>query len=152
MLDAEVAAFVQGGVAAAAATRDEHLVPAFTRAWGPEVSRDGRSLKLCVTAPVGSRTRANLEANGALAVAFSPPTIARAVQLKGTVTSMREPTAEEVARAERHLDAFCAETEQVGHPPDLPRRMFAASDLVTVVLPVDEVFDQSPGPNAGRPL
>jgi Pyridoxamine 5'-phosphate oxidase len=152
LLDADLAGFVHSGVAVAVATRDGDLVPAFTRGWGPEVSGDGRSLTLCVIAPPGSATLANLEANGAIAVAFSPPTIARAVQVKGIAASVREPGANEVARATRHLDAFTAEAVQIGFPAELPQRMFLRDDFVSVTLSVDEVFDQSPGPNAGRPL
>lgn len=152
MLDADLASFVHSGVAVAVATRDENLIPAFTRGWGPEVSGDGRSLTLCVIAPPDSATRANLEANGAIAVGFSPPTIARAVQVKGSIASVREPAPNEVARAERHLDAFCSEVVQIGVPAELPRRMFLRDDFVSVTLSVQEVFDQSPGPNAGRLL
>lgn len=152
MLDADLVGFVHSGVAVAVATRDESLVPAFTRGWGPAVSSDGRSLTLCVIAARGSQTRANLETNGAIALGFSPPPIARAVQLKGIAVSVGEPDAAALARAERHLDAFCAEAAKVGHPAELPRRLFQRAELVAVTLSVDQVFDQSPGPNAGQAL
>ena len=83
MLDPDLVALVHGGVAISVATRDADLRPAVTRAWGPEVSADGLTLRLCVDAPAGSATRANLEGNGAIAVGFNPPTIARALQIKG---------------------------------------------------------------------
>jgi hypothetical protein len=78
VLDPAVVEFIHGGVAVGVATRDDDLRPEFARGWGPEVSADGRSLRLCVAAAEGSRMRANLERNGAVAVGFSPPTIARA--------------------------------------------------------------------------
>ena len=62
MLDPAVVEFIHGGVAVGVATRDDDLRPEFARGWGPEVSADGRSLRLCVTAPEGSRMRANLRA------------------------------------------------------------------------------------------
>ena len=83
VLTPEVVEFIHSGVAVGVATRDEILRPEFARAWGPQVSADRRSLTLCVSAPEGSRMRANLEGNGAVAVGFSPPTIAKAVQVKG---------------------------------------------------------------------
>jgi hypothetical protein len=58
VLDPAVVEFIQGGVAVGVATRDDDLRPEFARGWGPEVSADGRSLRLCVTAPEGSRMRA----------------------------------------------------------------------------------------------
>jgi hypothetical protein len=96
--------------------------------------------------------RANLEQNGAVAVGFSPPTIARAVQLKGVATVVGEPDAADLERVERHLRSFVAEAERIGAPPELARRMFVGAGLVAVQFSIDEVFDQTPGPTAGRRL
>jgi hypothetical protein len=87
-----------------------------------------------------------------IAVAFSPPTIARAVQVKGAAVWVRDPEPEELERAERHLAAFGAEVEQIGIPAHLARRLFAEADFVSVMMSIDEVFDQTPGPNAGQRL
>jgi hypothetical protein len=152
VLDAAVVEFIHGGVAVGVATRDEGLRPEFARGWGPQVSADGRSLRLCVPAPEGSQMRANLEANGAVAVGFSPPTIARAVQVKGVATSVGEPEAADLERVERHVRSFVAEAASLGAPPDLAVRMFWGVGLVTVEFPIDEAFDQTPGPTAGRRL
>ncbi len=152
MLDPAVVEFIHSGVAVGVATRDDDLRPEFARGWGPEVSTDGRSLRLCVTAPEGSRMRANLERNGALAVGFSPPTIARAVQVKGVATVVGEPAADDLERAERHFRLFEAEAVGIGAPDNVPSRMFVRSGLVAVNFLIDEVFDQTPGPTAGRRL
>ena len=152
VLDPEVVAFVQSGVAVGVATRDDDLKPEFARGWGPDVSADGRTLRLCVTAPVGSRMRANLERNGAVAVGFSPPTIARAVQVKGVATRVDEPEVADLERVERHLQSFVTEAGRIGAPAELSRRMFARTGLAAVQFSIDEVFDQTPGPTAGRRL
>jgi hypothetical protein len=152
VLDAEVVEFIHGGVAVGVATRDGDLRPEFARGWGPEVSADGRSVALCVSAPEGSRVRANLEGNGAVAVGFSPPTIARAVQVKGVATAVGEPEAADLERVERHVQSFVAEAERIGAPAELSRRMFVGTGLVAIRFSVDEVFDQTPGPTAGRRL
>jgi Pyridoxamine 5'-phosphate oxidase len=150
VLDPELVAFVHGGVAVGVATRDADRTPAFTRAWGPEVSADGRTLRLCVDAPSGSATRANLEENGAIAVGFNPPTIARGLQIKGVASSVREAAPEELERAERHFVAFSIEGERVGVSESLLRRTFAPRDFVSVTLSIVEVFDQTPGAGAGQ--
>jgi len=152
VLDPAVVEFIHGGVAVGVATRDDDLRPEFVRGWGPEVSADGRSLALCVSAPEGSRVRANLERNTAVAVGFSPPTIARAVQVKGVVAATRKPELADLERVERHLLSFIAEAERVGAPPELSRRMFTSVGLVAFEFSIDEVFDQTPGPTAGRRL
>ena len=152
VLDPAVVEFIQGGVAVGVATRDADLRPEFARGWGPEVSADRRSLRVCVSAPEGSRMRANLEGNGAVAVGFSPPTIARAVQVKGIATAVAEPEAADLERVERHSRSFVAEAARIGAPVEIARRMFVRTGLVAVQFSVDEVFDQTPGPTAGRHL
>lgn len=149
---AAVVEFIQGGIAVGVATRDDDLRPEFARGWGPEVSAKGRSLRLCVAAPEGSRMRANLELNGAVAVGFSPPTIARAVQVKGVASQLADPDAADLERVERHVRAFVAETGRIGARPELAQRMFVRTGLVSIQFSIDEVFDQTPGPTAGRRL
>lgn len=152
VLDPTVVEFIHGGVAVGVATRDDGLRPEFARGWGPEVAADGQSLTLCVSAPQGSRMRANLERNGAVAVGFSPPTIARAVQVKGVATRVGEPEAADLERAERHFRSFAAEAGRIGAPAELCQRMFVRPGLIAVQFSIDEVFDQTPGPTAGRRL
>ena len=147
----ELASFVRGGVAIIVATRDEDLRPEITRGWGPEVSGDGRSVTLCVTAPPGSKTRSNLAANSAVAVTFSLPTTYRTVQMKGTAAEVREPNAEQLTRVEEHLAAFVDQVEQVGIPRHLAPT-FMQPEFVSVTLEVRELYDQTPGPNAGSKL
>lgn len=151
-LSHELIAFVHGGVAVSIATRDAELRPAFTRGWGPLMSDDGQTLTVCVAAPLGSATRANLEENGAMAIGFSPPTIARALQVKGRAVELREPAPAQLERAEQHLEAFSAETQTLGYPSELARRLYDLPDFVSVTLSIDEVFDQTPGPSAGKRL
>ena len=152
VLTPELVEFVHSGVAVGVATRDESMRPAFARAWAPQVSADRRSLTLCVAAAEGSATRANLEGNGAVATGFCPPTIAKAVQLKGVAVVLGEPGPEDRERVERHVGAFLAECGRIGVPAEVSNRMFEGSTLVLISLSIDEGFDQTPGPTAGRRL
>jgi hypothetical protein len=152
VLDPGAVEFIHGGVAVGIATRDDDLRPEFARGWGPEVSADGRSLRLCVAAPMGSVMRANLEQNGAVAVGFSPPTIARALQVKGVASQVGEPEAADLERVERHVRSFVEEALRIGAPEELSRRMFVGTGLAVIQFSIDEVFDQTPGPTAGRRL
>jgi hypothetical protein len=133
------------------ATRDEELRPAITRGWGPDASIEGAAMTLCVAAAPGSQTLSNLEENGAIAVTFSLPTSYRTVQVKGAVVELCAPTAEHLARVEEHVAAFVDEVEHVGVQRSLARR-FVGPDLVAVSFAVRELYDQTPGPNAGGRL
>jgi hypothetical protein len=82
----------------------------------------------------------------------TPATIARAVQVKGVTAAVGEPEAADLERAERHVRSFVAEAERIGAPAELSQRMFVREGLVAVSFLIDEVFDQTPGPTAGRRL
>ena len=58
--------------------------------------------------------RANLEGNGTVALGFCPPTIAKAVQLKGVAVVLGEPGPEDLGRVERHVGSFRAECGRIG--------------------------------------
>jgi hypothetical protein len=148
--DADLRAFVAGGVAIGVATCDETLHPFFARGFGPELSADGQRLRLCVTAPADSAVRANLERGCPIAIGFSPPTIARAVQMKGSVEAIGELDEADRQRMARHLDEFIVEAGQFGVAETLVRRFAAAVDCVAVTYAIEEVFDQTPGPSAGH--
>ena len=57
--------------------------------------------------------RTNLERNGAVAVGFSPPTIARAVQVKGVAGAVGEPEVADLERVERHVRSVVAEAARL---------------------------------------
>jgi hypothetical protein len=147
----EIAAFVCSGVAVIVATRDADLRPQAARAWGPEIYADGAAIALCVGAAADSPTRANLEVGGPIAAVFSLPTSYRTVQIKGDVLELADPTPQQLARVEEHFDAFARETAQVGLPPERARRLLDSS-FVAVRFSARELYDQTPGPNAGARL
>jgi hypothetical protein len=147
----DLAAFVRSGVATVVATRDDDLGPEIARSWGPEVAADGASVTLCVPAPAGSKTLANLEGNGAITATFVVPTTYRAVQLKGTMLDMREPTPEQLAQVEEHIAAFIEQVEQIGVTRKQVRQL-VEPEFVAVTFAVRELYDQTPGPSAGSRL
>jgi len=141
---------VAGGVAIGVATRDDTLRPFFARGFGPELSAGGQKLRLCVTAPAGSAVRASLEPGRPIAIGFSPPTGARAVQMKGSIEGTGELDEGDHERMVRHLDAFIVEAGHFGVAEPLVRRYAAAVDCVAIMCAIDEIYDQTPGPTAGQ--
>lgn len=152
VLTPELVEFVQSGVAIGVATRDEMMRPAFARAWGTRVSADRRAVTVCVSTARDSPTRANLEGNGSVALGFSPPTIAKALQLKGVAVVLGEPSPDALKRVEEQVGAFEAECVRIGAPPEVYTRMFDGRELVMISVTIQEGFDQTPGPTAGRRL
>lgn len=146
----EVAAFLGSGVAIMVATRDAELRPEIVRGWGPELRDDGLALDLCLNVPAGSAARANLEANGAIAINCTRPSTYRAMQIKGRVVEVRVPGERDLARAQDHAAAFTADTAKVGAPAPVAHYVGAIDLAVTVE--IEELYDQTPGPAAGRRL
>jgi hypothetical protein len=150
-MDADLAHWEQIGVAAVAASRDARLRPQVVRAWGLKVGPDGASATICVGAARDSQTLANLQDNGAISVTMVVPSTYRMIQMKGHVTAVAEPSAEQLARVDAHAAAFAEEVRPMGLSAEQARR-FLGSDLVAVTFSVHEVYDQTPGPGAGARL
>jgi hypothetical protein len=153
----ELKTFLEGPVSVLVGTRDSRLVPEITRAWGPRVSEDRRRISLCVPVATSRKTLDNLEANGEIAATFSLPKNYRAFQLKGRHATAAEPDGTDLEAVERHRDEFAMVNERLGQP----RRQVEAfwrgeietsATLVKILFAPEQVFDQTPGPGAGKQL
>lgn len=143
--------FLMSGVSLLVGTRDAELVPACARAMGVRIASDRRSFTVYLPAATADRTLANVRDNGRIAVTFSRVLDLRGVQMKGHVTSVREaPLADRDLQA-RYFDAFLAALEEVGMPRGTSQRMAFWPSVAIDVTP-DVIFEQTPGPVAGRPL
>jgi Pyridoxamine 5'-phosphate oxidase len=153
----ELKALIEGPVSVVVGTRDSRLVPEITRAWGPRVSEDRQRVSLCVPLATSRKTLDNLEANGQIAVVFCLPTNYRTCQVKGRRAKTAELDGTDLAVVERHRDAFSAVTAPLGQPREIIEAFWRAeietsAKLVKVFFVPEQVFDQTPGPGAGRKL
>jgi hypothetical protein len=96
-----------------------------------------------------ARTLADLASNGRIAVSFGDQTTFRAVQIKGRSLAVGEPDRAALERASEQFALFAAKAATLGVPPHLAQVLFT-TDLVTITLVADEIFDQTPGPGAGK--
>ena len=156
-ITAELKDFLESGVSVVVGTCDPSCVPEAVRAWGPRVGRDGRSVSLCVALATSGRALSNLRANGRVAVTFCLPTNYKTIQLKGRFLGTARPNGQDLAAVERHRDSFTASATRVG----VDRRFMEGAwqeELVesAVMLKIhfvtEQVFDQTPGPDAGARL
>ena len=143
-----IAQLLATGAATVVATSDDAGGAAITRGWGVAVAPDG-VITLCVSASTGSPTRANLTANGRIAVTVVDPATYVAMQVKGTAEIIREPNDDDRQLVADHLRRFSDAVATIGLV-DVDCMMLG--DLVTVGFVVREVADQTPGGDAGRVL
>jgi hypothetical protein len=150
-LDDEMATFLESGVAALAATADSEQVPDSTRVWGCSVQPGSQRLRILVSA-AAEETLYNLATTGRIAACFTDVVAYRSVQIKGRVLELPGKAGlSDVALFKRYQDRFFSSIEQVGLGYDMACG-FRPEAVLPVVIDVRTIFDQTPGPSAGRSL
>lgn len=151
MLSPELVEFVESGVSLLCGTRDDQLRPDCCRAVGAIVARDRASVTVLLNPRTATRTLANLAAGGPVAMTASRPTDYRTIQLKGHASPPRPATEAEQMIAQRYLAAFTEALYLVGLQRAVVRRLRIAP-AVAIEVAIAEVFQQTPGPQAGVKL
>jgi hypothetical protein len=156
-ISAELKAFLESGVSVVVGTRNADLVPEITRAWGLLVSKDRKSISLCVPIATSRKTLDNLAGNGQMAVCCSLPINYKTVQVKGQFIETADPSRADLMAVERHGEAFGNLNESVGVPRQRTeafwrRELETSTVLVRLCFFPERIFDQTPGPDAGSPL
>lgn len=154
LIDADHAAFMQGGVGISVAACDADRIPTLARATGCRVSPDRRRITIFISASQAAPVLRCVRENGAIAVVFSEPPTHRTVQVKGRDAAVSDLEDDDLQRIAAYLDAFSRQLAPLGHRDMLVRMLLTrpASDLVRLSFTPAEAFSQTPGPNAGEPL
>jgi hypothetical protein len=152
-LDADHAAFIQGGVSVVVATRDADCVPDVVRGCGCRVSRDRRRVTVLVEPSRAGTLLDDVAANGMIAVVFSQPSTHRTIQLKGSDARVVKLTAADRAVAARHLRDWSEDLCRIGYTPEFANAVRgAAPRLAAIEFTPSAAFQQTPGPGAGQPI
>ena len=145
---AALSCLLEDGVGLLIGTSDPRGVPRAGRGWG--VRMDDQFLRVVIGAddPI---LVANLD-QGQVAVTGADVRRLRSAQLKGRVVAIGDPDDDDLAAADEHTAAFLtAILETDGTEYELTSRMLPRR-MLTVVVEIDEGFDQTPGPTAGAPI
>ena len=140
-------AFIQVG------TRDADLRPAHTVVIGAVVHDDRQTVTFFVPESRSQRLLSDLRDNGRVAVGCAWVSH-EAYQLKGTYLSSRPTTDEDLARQEACRRKLVTAVRQV-FPEEIARPLtlgFAYHPGVAVTFRVEEIFLQTPGPDAGTKI
>jgi carbohydrate-selective porin OprB len=143
--------FIESGVSMLVATRDGELRGECVRGLGAQVSADRSRVTVFLNEALSARTRANLEHNGQIAIAFSRPIDHHSLQIKGVAIAWRKSSAADRKVQERYLAGFVEQLYWVGLPRAVTRRVRLTPALTVTVTP-HSLFLQTPGPDAGRAL
>ena len=147
----EVVELLGSGVVISVATRDAALAPELVPAMGSRPGRDRRTLTVFVPRVLAGATLANLEDNGHLAVTATRPSDHKSLQIKGRARGVRDAADADRPMLEMLRGAMIEQLATFGMPRTITRRLtFWPS--VAIDVDVNDVFVQTPGPGAGRPL
>jgi hypothetical protein len=150
-IDDDRRALIESDPAVTVSTRSSDLFPHGVRAWGPRVSTDGRSIEVFIDRPNSGRCVEDLQDNGRIAACFVHIQTLQSLQLKGRCVEIGDPATEDWAWIERHRAAFTEATASIGFIPEMVRNMWS-TQVVKLRFVIEELFDQTPGPNAGKAI
>ena len=151
MIDKELTAFLEGGVNIHIGTRNDRLEPNGARATAVKVDADGVHLTVYLSEVAAARLLPDLEANGHAAVVFGRPSDDRACQVKGRCVSVRAATQDEHDFVYTQWDGFLRQMEYIG-VPRVGTTCWVNWPSVAIRLKATELYNQTPGPEAGTPL
>lgn len=154
LLDKKQAAFLQGPVAINVASHDPALTPSVARGFGCRVSGNLRQVTVFVS---GLRSRVllrDLGAGAAVAVVFTRPKTHETLQLKGANAEVVPLSRGDQELMRAYGEAFGAEIRSLGYTDYFTRAITAPveDEAVGLAFTPDAVFEQTPGPAAGKRL
>lgn len=132
-------------------TTDANGQPSCCRAIAIATKNDFDSIIVYVPVATGQETVANIATTRRVAVAWSQPITHESLQIKGVTRGVRVASPAERPFVEQRLGELAEVLETLG----LPRRLtlsVAHWPAFAIEISVDQVFDQTPGPQAGAAL
>jgi hypothetical protein len=151
-LSPDVIAMMMRGVSVNVASRDERLRPSTMRAMGSAIDAAAGTVTVYLARSQSQQLLRDIETTGRIAVMFSEPATHRTVQLKASSATCRAATEDDASILAAYLASMEHEVQRVGFPPPVTRAMLAhrPDDLVAVTFAPEQVFEQTPGPKAGK--
>ncbi len=154
LLRPDDAAFIQQGISISVASRDVRHVPSIARALGCRLTDGGRQVRLLLVRSHSETLLRDVEKSGQIAAVFTQPTTHRTLQIKGSDARVQPASADDLELVRFSEAAFGREILPLGFSADFNRRLFAHApdDLCAVTFTPADIFQQTPGPNAGARL
>ena len=149
MIPDSIVQLLQTGVSVMVGTRDASLMPECTRAWGIHVDTNRGTVTVLLSESIAGKTLDNLRENGMIAVTCTRPTDHITCQLKGKVRSIKPVNSAQQKMSRQWHHEFVAELKAIGVPSALGEA-WIVEPTVAVEMAVTDVFDQTPGPGAGK--
>lgn len=150
MLDDETIRHLHSGCALLVGTVSSDGVPHAARGHGLRVlAHDPPRVRVIL--PFDEQLLDNLRATGLIAITSADVPTLMSLQLKGRAGPVEAPLPEDLAASERYTTAFVNDIVRIDrHPRSVVSVWAVVSEVVACDVEVLEIFDQTPGPAAGR--
>ena len=140
---------MESGVSILVGSRDAALRPASARGFGVEMDAPRGVATVFLPASGAAITLSNLRDNGQIALTFSRPSDHRSLQLKGRVLSISETDERQRRLQDRYFGLFSEGLSSIGLRQELLSRIRYYPSYA-LGFRLESMFDQTPGPGAGR--
>jgi hypothetical protein len=151
MLDERLRRCLARGTSILVATVDGKGTPSCCRASAITTQDDLQTVAVYLPIATSQQILKDIATTHRMAIASSHVVEHFTVQLKGTANTARLARDEEAVLVNESLEAFADVLFSIGIPRRLTRSVAHWPSFV-VDMRVDEIFDQTPGPNAGARL
>ena len=151
MIDKELAAFLEEGIAIQIGTRNDKLEPNGARVVAVRVEEGGTHVVAFMPERAAALVAPDLEANGQAALVFARPPDERSCQVKGVFERMSAAASDDERFVREQWRRWLERLTTIG----LPLSTLQGWDVwpcMAVRLRVTALFNQTPGPNAGTVL
>jgi hypothetical protein len=148
MLDSRLKRCLEGGLSLLVGSADAAGVPSCCRAVAFTPAPDLATATIYVPLATSQDTIRNLATTRRVAVAATHIIDHCSTQLKGTAHTVRVARDDEAVLVKSQLQAFSEMLAAVGVPRRIMRSV-AFWPAFAIEMKVEDVFDQTPGPNAG---
>ena len=140
---------LEPGLSVVVGSVDAQNVPSCCRAIAISSADDLATVTVYVPVAAGQETIRNVATTKRLAITASNPPDHRTTQLKGATIDARLARDDEHSFLRERLEAFVDVLDKFGFPRRLARSL-AYWPAFAVTIRVDEIFEQTPGPQAGH--
>lgn len=140
--------FAGGGVSVIVGTVDADGVPTCCRGIAIALRENFETVTVYVPSATGQETVANLATTRRVAISCTHPLSHLAMQIKGLTRGVRLAPASDEAFVRERFEQFGNVLEEIG----LARSVWASVvhwPAFAIDVSIEQVFDQTPGPNAG---
>lgn len=154
LLNDRIVAFIEREVAIDVASCSADLRPSSARGFAARASHDRQRLTVYVRRAEATQLMQDLLAQDRIAVVFCLPETEAAIQIKGRHVTLSGAQAEDTRVIDGYRHAFVEGIVKLGYDRGFGMTYMAAEagQMLAVSFTPEVVFEQTPGPLAGRPL